>query len=114
MPATSLGPHLLQLRVMVGQFKTSPDTGPHTFGVAVSTNGSANVQRYSKTVRALNTWYFIVGVCNAQAQTLDIYVNGLVDNGVLRGTVPASQLDSTQNVTIGRRTGGYYFQGRID
>jgi glucose/arabinose dehydrogenase len=96
------------------QFKTSPDTGPHTFGVGVSTNGSSNVQRYSRTVRSLNTWYHVAGVYNAQARTLDIYVNGVIDNGTLRGTVPAAQFDPAQSVTIGRRTGGYYFQGRID
>ena len=32
------------------QFKTSPDTGPHTFGVAVSSDGNAHTQRYSATV----------------------------------------------------------------
>ena len=58
------------------QFKTSPDTGPHTFGVAVSTDGTANAQRYSTTVRQLNTWYFVAGVYDAADRTLDIYVNG--------------------------------------
>ncbi len=32
----------------------------------------------------------------------------------LRGTVPASQLNQTANVNIGRRTGGFYFNGVID
>jgi glucose/arabinose dehydrogenase/PKD repeat protein len=96
------------------QFKTSPDTGPHTFGVAVSSNGTAVAQRYSTTVRNLNAWYFVAGVYNAAAQTLHIYVNGLLDDGVLNGTVPSSQFDPAQNVTIGRRTGGFYFQGTLD
>ena len=95
-------------------FKTSPDTGPHTFGVAVSASKSSTTQRYSRTVRALNTWYFVAGVYNATAQTLDIYVNGVLDNGTLRGTVPSSQFNSSVNVNIGRRTGGYYFNGIID
>jgi glucose/arabinose dehydrogenase/chitodextrinase len=96
------------------QFKTSPDTGPHTFGVTVSSNGTAITQRYSSTIRNLNTWYFVTGVYNASAQTLHIYVNGQLDDGVLVGTVPSSQFDPAQNVTIGRRTGGYYFQGMLD
>ncbi len=96
------------------QVKTSPDTGPHTFGVAVAANASTYVQRFSTTTRALNTWYHVAGVYNATAQTLDIYVNGVLDNGLLSGTVPAAQLNSTQNVNIGRRIGGYYFQGIID
>ena len=96
------------------QFKTSPDTGPHTFGVAVSSDGSAHTQRYSTTVRALNTWYYVAGVYDAAARTLHIYVNGVLDDGTLVGTVPGSQFDPAENVTIGRRTGGFYFQGAID
>jgi concanavalin A-like lectin/glucanase superfamily protein len=96
------------------QLKTSPDTGSQTFGVAVSATATTKVQRYSTTTRALNTWYHVAGVYNATAQTLDIYVNGVLDNGVLNGTVPAAQFNSSQPVNIGRRTGGYYFQGIID
>jgi hypothetical protein len=33
---------------------------------------------------------------------------------VLIGTVPASQLNSPVNVNIGRRSGGFYFNGIID
>jgi glucose/arabinose dehydrogenase/chitodextrinase len=96
------------------QFKTSPDTGPHTFGVGVSSNGTAITQRYSTTIRNLNTWYFVAGVYDASAQALHIYVNGVLDDGVLNGTVPGSQFDPAQNGTIGRRSGGFYFQGTID
>ena len=52
------------------QFKTSPDTGPHTFGVAVSGATNAFAQRYSTTVRSLNVWYHVAGVYNAAARTL--------------------------------------------
>jgi hypothetical protein len=96
------------------QFKTSPDTGPHTFGVAVSSASNAYAQRYSTTVRLLNVWYHVAGVYNAAARTLDIYVNGVLDNGVLVGTIPASQSANNVNVNIGRRSGGYYFNGVID
>ena len=44
------------------QLKTSPDTGPHTFGISVSVNSTTKAQRYSTTVPALNTWYHIAGV----------------------------------------------------
>jgi hypothetical protein len=53
-------------------------------------------------------------VYNAAAQTLDIYINGVLDNGVLNGTVPTSQFNPALNATIGKRSGGYYFQGVID
>ena len=96
------------------QLKTSPDTGPQTFAVAVSPDGTTEAQRYSTTVRQLNTWYFVAGVYDAATQSLHIYVNGSLDDGVLRGTVPASQFDPPVNVNAGRRTGGFYFQGLID
>ena len=96
------------------QLKTSPDMGPRQFGVAVSGTSSSRTQRYSKTVPALNTWYHVAGVYNASANTLDVYVNGVLDSGVLMGTVPAAQVNSSVNVNIGRRTGGYYFKGVID
>ena len=98
------------------QLKTSPDTGPHTFGVRVAGATNTFAQRYSTTVRSLNVWYHVAGVYNASAQTLDIYVNGVLNNGTLRGIIPASQINSAVNVNIGRRSGGsgYYFNGVID
>jgi fibronectin type 3 domain-containing protein len=97
------------------QLKTSPDTGPHTFGIAVSPSSGSRIQRYSDS-RSLNTWYHVAGVYNASARTLDIYVNGALNNVKLAGTVPASQGNSSVNVNIGRRSGGsgYYFNGIID
>jgi len=100
------------------QLKTTPDTGPETFGIAVSPVASAHAQRYSTTTRALNTWYYVAGVYDANAQTLNVYVNGVLNNASLVGSVAASQMNSTFNVNIGRRTvgtgGGYYFNGMID
>jgi fibronectin type 3 domain-containing protein len=97
------------------QFKTTPDTGPRTFGVAVY-GTAASAQRYGKTALALNTWYHVAGVYNAAAQTLDLYVNGVLDNAGLSGTVPSTITlpTSSVNVNIGRRSGGFYFIGTID
>jgi uncharacterized protein (TIGR03437 family) len=97
------------------QFKTSPDTHVRTFAVGVSGSSTSGVtQRYSRTVIASKTWYYVAGVYDASARTLDIYVNGVLDNGVLRGTVPGSQFLPNLNTTIGKRSGGYYFKGTID
>ncbi|MEO8660385.1 MAG: LamG-like jellyroll fold domain-containing protein, partial [Bryobacteraceae bacterium] len=96
------------------QLKTTPDTGVRTFGVAVSSSTGAHTQRYSKTVLSLNTWYNVAGVYNATAKTLDIYVNGVLDNGVLNGTIAGSQVIPALNATIGKRSGGFYFNGTID
>jgi fibronectin type 3 domain-containing protein len=102
------------------ELKTSHDTGVWTFAIAVS-NGSTHIQRYSKTVPALNTFYHVAGVYNATAKTLDIYVNGVLDDGTLAGTVPASDtLPTGFNISIGRRmsgsppVGNSYFPGIVD
>jgi concanavalin A-like lectin/glucanase superfamily protein/galactose oxidase-like protein/Big-like domain-containing protein/IPT/TIG domain-containing protein len=98
------------------QFKTSPDTGAETFGIAVTGSSGSATQRYSTTVRALNTWYHVAGVYNAATGTMDFYVNGVLSTGVLRGAspIPTAQVDEAVNVNIGRRIGGYYFAGIID
>jgi hypothetical protein len=56
----------------------------------------------------------VSGVYDAAAGTLDIYVNGILDDGVLRGSVPAAQFNSPASVNIGRHGGGFYFRGTID
>lgn len=97
------------------QFKTSPDTGRRTFAIAVRGSGAAgHTQRYSNTVLSLGTWYHVAGVYNASARTLDLYVNGVLDNGVLSGTVPTSQVLPATSTTIGRRVSGFNFAGVID
>ncbi len=99
------------------QLKTSPDTGVRTAAIQISSNGSDAIQRYSATVLATNTWYHIAGVYDAAARSLNIYVNGVLDNGVLAGTVPAAQFNTTYNVNIAQRTGmpgTFNFRGRLD
>ncbi len=99
------------------QLKTSPDTGVRTAAVQIGSNGSDSIQRYSNTVLATNTWYHVAGVYDATARTLNIYINGVLDNGVLSGTVPAAQTDTNVNVNIAQRAGlpgTFNFQGRID
>ena len=96
------------------QLKTSQDMGSRTFGTAVTNTSGSRVQQYSSTTPALNTWYFVAGVYDASARTMKVYVNGVLANGTLRGTVPSSQLSSTFNANIGRRSGGFYFKGIID
>ena len=99
------------------QLKTSPDTGPRTAAIQISSNGSDSIQRYSSTVLAANTWYHVAGVYDAAARTLSIYVNGFFDNGVLAGTVPPSQYNSPLGVNIAQRTGNpgtFNFLGTLD
>ncbi|QEL25118.1 PKD domain-containing protein [Bosea sp. F3-2] len=98
------------------QLDITKDTGPRTIGFKLTTNSGGAMFRYGATPLQLNTWYHIAGVYNATNQTLDVYLNGTLDNGQLTGTVSNSQQNSTANVNIGRRAGnaGFEFPGRID
>jgi hypothetical protein len=99
------------------QLKTSPDTGVRTAAIQISSNGSTSIQRYSTTVLQTNTWYHLAAVYDAAMRRLDIYVNGVLDNGVLSGTIPAAQFNAPYNVNIAQRTGfprTFNFLGAID
>ena len=92
------------------------DKGARTIGFKLTNSSGGQMFRYGATTLQPNTWYHIAGVYNAAAQTLNVYLNGQLDNGVLQGTVTSSQRNSTANVNIGRRPGasGFEFIGRID
>ena len=98
------------------QLDITKDTGPRTIGFKLTNSSGGQMFRYGATTLQLNTWYYITGVYNAANQSLDVYLNGVLDNGTLQGTVTSSQQNSTANVTIGRRAGvtGFEFNGRID
>ncbi len=97
------------------QLDTTIDRGPRTIGFKLTNSAGGDMIRYGATAMQANTWYHIAGVYNAATATMDVYLNGQLDNGPLVGTVTTSQRDSTQNVNIGRRSGGGFgFIGRID
>ena len=98
------------------QLDTTVDTGPRTIGFKLTNSFGGDMMRYGATALQPNTWYYVTGVYNAAAQTLDVYLNGALDNGVLKGTITSSQQNSSNvNVMIGRRAQtGYEFIGRID
>lgn len=92
------------------------DNTPFQFALLVSSNGSTLAIRYSATTLSSNIWYYGVGVYDAGATTLTVYLNGVNDNGTLSGTVPSSIFDSTNNVVIGTSSGvlGEFFGGSVD
>ncbi|MGH8572725.1 MAG: LamG-like jellyroll fold domain-containing protein, partial [Gammaproteobacteria bacterium] len=99
------------------QLDTTIDRGPRTIGLKLTSASGSNVFRYGATSLQLNTWYHIAGVYNAATQTLNVYLNGQLDNGLLLGTVTTTQQNSTQKVHIGQRPGmpgTYNFAGKID
>ncbi|OGG02502.1 hypothetical protein A2Z33_01750 [Candidatus Gottesmanbacteria bacterium RBG_16_52_11] len=96
-------------------WKLAKDDTSDAFEVAVYDASNNMTNRVSNTIPTTGIWYHVAGVYNAENQTLDIYINGKLDNGTLTGTVPSAQRNSGQNVNIGRRPlGDLYWDGKID
>ena len=98
------------------ELDTTVDTGPRAIGFKLTDASGALMSRIGATTLQVNQWYYVSGVYDAGAQTLDVYLNGVLDNGALTGTVTATQQNSPLNVSIGQRPGaaGYGFNGIID
>ena len=86
------------------QLDTTIDEGPRTIGFKLGNSCGTIMARYGRTPLALNTWYYAAGVYNAQAKTMDVYLNGELDNGFLVGQVTGIQTSSRKNVYAGRRS----------
>jgi len=99
------------------QLDTTVDTGPRTVGFKLfDPNGNLMI-RYGATALQLNQWVHVAGVYDAQAQTMNVYLNGVLDNGTQLGTVASSQRSSLLDVLIGQRadwTTVYGFNGTLD
>ncbi|NGZ09237.1 MAG: LEPR-XLL domain-containing protein, partial [Nitrospira sp. LK70] len=99
------------------QLDVTKDTGPRTIGFKLTNSSGDQMFLYGATALQPNMWYHIAGVYDAATQSLHVYLNGQLDDGVAQGTVTTSQQNSsTTNVTIGRRAGttGFEFAGRLD
>jgi hypothetical protein len=96
------------------QLDTTIDEGPRTIGFKLTNPCGMTMARYGATPLALDTWYYVTGVYNAEAKTMDVYLNGELDNGVLVGSVMGMQKASHSEVYIGRRSDTERFTGDID
>ena len=96
------------------QLDTTVDKGPRTIGFKLTNSCGTMMARYGTTPLALDTWYYVTGVYNAKAKTMDVYLNGELDNGVLVGPVMGIQKSSRKNIYIGRRDDSDRFTGEID
>ena len=63
-----------------------------------------------------NRWYHVAGVYDAAAKTMNVYLDGQLDNGSQVGAITSSQQVSSLNMAIGKRAGnaGFEFNGTID
>lgn len=97
------------------QLDTTVDTGPRTIGFKLGNSCKGLMARYGATPLVTGRWYDVAGVYNAQAGTLDVYLDGRPDNGSLIGPVTSMQAGSRENVYIGRRadSSGFGFRGDI-
>ena len=84
---------------------------------SLGTGSSGGSNRISNTTLSTNTLYHVVGVFKASAN-LDIYVNGVLDNGALYvNGIPNGLFNAVNPVNIGRISNGdadLYFNGLID
>jgi len=85
-----------------------------TKNVALYVYNTGTTYRTSSTVVGTGSWVYCVGVYQGSNATLNTYVNGILDNGVLTGTIPASVATGASTVVIGNvNSGSYYFNGSM-
>jgi hypothetical protein len=98
------------------QLDTTIDRGPRTIGFKLGDPCGNVMARYGATPLLLNTWYHVAGVYDAEAQTMDVYLNGERDNGFLLGAVTGTHRSSRLGLYVGRRADleGFEFAGLID
>jgi hypothetical protein len=72
-----------------------------------NTIGSWDGWRTSNISPNVNQWYFVAGTYSPTGPTLDLYVQGVKDNGALGGTIPAAiRSSSAAGIGIGNNFGG--------
>jgi VanZ family protein len=98
------------------QLDTTIDRGPRTIGFKLANACGSLVARYGATPLLLDTWYHVAGVYDAKARTMDVYLNGKLDDGFLRGNVRGVRRSSRESLYVGRRSDlkGFEFAGAID
>jgi hypothetical protein len=81
----------------------------------VSGDGATVADRYASVTVQLNSWVHVAGVYDATAQTMDIYINGQLRNGVQSNPIPASLNTTNNQVRIGsRQSTNQFFNGKLD
>jgi hypothetical protein len=97
------------------QLDTTVDRGPRAIGFKLTNACGDLMARYGASPIDLHTWYHVAGVYDAGERTLDVYLNGKLDNGDLVGTVTGTQHSSRSAVYVGKRSDleGFDFAGSI-
>jgi hypothetical protein len=97
------------------QLDTTVDEGLRTISFKLTGRSGRLMARYGRTPLEPDRWYHVAGVYDASSRTLDVYLNGKVDNGCLLGPVTSRQRVSGRNLFVGRRGDGHFeFAGTVD
>lgn len=67
----------------------------------VGVNSTTDAEEYGGTTLVDGTAYFLAGTYSTTGPAMHVYVNGIIDDGQLFGTVPASIFNPTSNVVLG-------------
>jgi hypothetical protein len=99
------------------QLDTTIDNGPRTIGFKLSNSCAELMARYGATPLILDRWYHVAGVYDAEAKRMDVFLDGVADNGALLGDVTRTQRNSRSTLFVGRRASKkpkFNFSGSID
>ncbi len=83
-----------------------------SYGNGGSPSPNSRSSKSGSTVLSVNKWYFVTGVIRG-ANDMDIYINGINDNGTYSGTA-SSLVYSSNSGYIGYNSGIQPFSGFID
>ncbi|MGO9599968.1 MAG: LamG domain-containing protein [Isosphaeraceae bacterium] len=98
------------------QLDTTVDSEPRTIGFKLDGPCGNFMARFGATALVPDTWYHVAGVYDADKRTLDVYLNGHLDNGSLTGPGDRVHGPSSYPVRVGQRADlrGFEFAGFID
>jgi len=80
--------------------KGSEDCGPELAVLQIAATSSHIVERCGTTVLATGTWYHLAGVYDAEQLEMHVYVDGILDDGMLTDSVPGAQHEPTVSVDV--------------
>jgi hypothetical protein len=94
------------------------------FALQLGIVGPNYVERCTTMIPTTGVWYHVAGVYDAQAQTIDLYVDGVLDDGIASGAGPipsSQQIPTGVGVQLGDADangmpagGGNTFHGIVD
>jgi hypothetical protein len=98
------------------QLDTTADAGPRTASFKLADPSGRPMIRYGATPLQTGRWYHVAAVYDAFARTMNVYLDGRLDNGRLCGTVSGRQHVSAFRTFVGRRSDGrgFEFAGDLD